>query len=258
MLYQDWLPFLVAIAYVVGEHGIVAVLLPTAVYNHADAQANPWLWAGIHGAFVLAASAANLAHWRLSESDHKRQQATELSYQRLFAGNPQPMWVFDVHTLAFLDVNDAAVAHYGYSREEFLRMTIADIRPSNDLPAWPVDPGADGMQQLGSLAARDQGRPDDPGRGRLPQGSLRQRRRPPRAGRGRHRPRGPAEPAPPPGLPRCAHRSAQPGPAARPPVDDASQRRAQRQAGRGAVLRPRRLQADQRQPGPQPGRRPAA
>ncbi|MEA2647218.1 MAG: hypothetical protein QOE92_2301, partial [Chloroflexota bacterium] len=134
MLYQDWFPFLVAIAYVVGEHGIVAVLLPASVYNHADAQANPWLWAVIHGAFVLAASAANLAHWRLSESDHHRQQATELSYRRLFAGNPQPMWVFDSETLAFLDVNDAAVNHYGYSRDEFLRMTIADIRPDDEVP----------------------------------------------------------------------------------------------------------------------------
>jgi diguanylate cyclase (GGDEF)-like protein/PAS domain S-box-containing protein len=134
MLYQDWLPFLVAIAYVVGEHGIIGVLLPTAVYNHPAAQSNPWLWAGIHGAFVLAASAANLAHWRLSEDDHKRAQDTELSYERLFAGHPQPMWVYDGATLRFLDVNDAAIAHYGYSRAEFLAMTIKDIRPPEDIP----------------------------------------------------------------------------------------------------------------------------
>jgi diguanylate cyclase (GGDEF)-like protein/PAS domain S-box-containing protein len=133
MLYHDWLPFLVAIAYVVGEHGIIGVLLPTAVYNDPAAQTNPWLWASIHGAFVVAASVANLAHWRLSETDHQRTLATENSYRRLFAGNPQPMWVFDVNTLAFLDVNDAAVEHYGYSREEFLSMTIADIRPAEDL-----------------------------------------------------------------------------------------------------------------------------
>jgi len=135
MLYQDWLPFLVAIAYVVGEHGIIGVLLPAAVYDHAAARSQPWLWAGIHGAFVLAASAANMAHWRLSESDHERTKATELSYQRLFAGNPQPMWVFDAVTLRFLDVNDAAVHHYGYSKGEFLAMTIADIRPADDVPA---------------------------------------------------------------------------------------------------------------------------
>jgi two-component system, cell cycle sensor histidine kinase and response regulator CckA len=45
-----------------------------------------------------------------------------------------PMWVFDRVTLGFLAVNEAAVRHYGYSRDEFLSMTIADIRPDEDLP----------------------------------------------------------------------------------------------------------------------------
>ena len=76
MLYQDWIPFLVAIAYVVGEHGIIGLLIPASVYDHADAQQNPWLWAGIHGAFVLAASAANLAYWRLSETEHATAMST--------------------------------------------------------------------------------------------------------------------------------------------------------------------------------------
>ncbi|HWS13426.1 MAG TPA: PAS domain S-box protein, partial [Rhodocyclaceae bacterium] len=53
----------------------------------------------------------------------------------LFESNPHPMWIYDVDTLAFLSVNDAAIAHYGYSREEFLSMTIADIRPAADVPA---------------------------------------------------------------------------------------------------------------------------
>jgi PAS domain S-box-containing protein len=59
----------------------------------------------------------------------------EASYRLLFEKNPQPMWVYDVQSLAFLAVNQAAVEHYGYSCEEFLRMTIADIRPAEDLPA---------------------------------------------------------------------------------------------------------------------------
>ncbi len=45
------------------------------------------------------------------------------------------MWLFDVETLRFLDVNHAATAHYGYSRDEFLSMTINDIRPAEDGPA---------------------------------------------------------------------------------------------------------------------------
>ena len=56
----------------------------------------------------------------------------EQEYRLIFDANPQPMWVYDVETLHFLDVNDAAVAFYGYSRSEFLSMTIADIRPPED------------------------------------------------------------------------------------------------------------------------------
>jgi PAS domain-containing protein len=52
----------------------------------------------------------------------------------LFDANPQPMWLFDPATLRFLAVNDAAVSQYGYSRAEFLQMTIADIRPPDDVP----------------------------------------------------------------------------------------------------------------------------
>jgi PAS domain S-box-containing protein len=50
-----------------------------------------------------------------------------------FDQNATPMWVFDISTLAFSAVNDAAVRHYGYSRREFLSMTILDIRPSEDI-----------------------------------------------------------------------------------------------------------------------------
>lgn len=60
---------------------------------------------------------------------------SEEHYRMLFEGNPQPMWVYDLDTLAFLAVNDAAINHYGYSREEFLAMTIKDIRPPEEVPA---------------------------------------------------------------------------------------------------------------------------
>jgi two-component system cell cycle sensor histidine kinase/response regulator CckA len=61
-------------------------------------------------------------------------RASERSYRLLFERNPNPMWVYDSGTLRFLAVNDAAVHNYGYSREEFLAMTIEDIRPQEDLP----------------------------------------------------------------------------------------------------------------------------
>lgn len=57
-------------------------------------------------------------------------EASERRYRMLFENNPQPMWMFDVDSLRFLDVNEAAILHYGYTREEFLSMTLLDLRPS--------------------------------------------------------------------------------------------------------------------------------
>ncbi|HJQ31476.1 MAG TPA: response regulator [Pyrinomonadaceae bacterium] len=59
----------------------------------------------------------------------------EERYRLLFESNPQPMWVYDLETLRFLAVNEAAIRHYGYSRAEFLAMTVKDIRPPEDVPA---------------------------------------------------------------------------------------------------------------------------
>jgi PAS domain S-box-containing protein len=53
-------------------------------------------------------------------------------YRLLFETNPSPMWVFDLKTLRILAVNQAAVTHYGYSREEFLQLTIVDLRAVED------------------------------------------------------------------------------------------------------------------------------
>lgn len=59
--------------------------------------------------------------------------AQESAFRLLFANHPIPMWVYDLKTLAFLDVNDAAVEKYGYSHDEFLALTIKDIRPPEDV-----------------------------------------------------------------------------------------------------------------------------
>ena len=69
-----------------------------------------------------------------SEADPGRDLDFGSAYRLLFDSNPAPMWVYDSETLEFLAVNDAAVEHYGYTRDEFLGMTIADIRPADDVP----------------------------------------------------------------------------------------------------------------------------
>ena len=73
--------------------------------------------------------------------------------RQLFAANPQPMWVFDADTLAFLEVNEAAVRHYGYSRSEFLARRVTDIRPSADPTALLAREETDEQGQRVSQAA---------------------------------------------------------------------------------------------------------
>ena len=71
-LYQDWIPFLLAILYVALDHGVVGALLPEAVYNHPEAIAHPWRWALIHAVLVLGESAALLMGWKVAETARRR------------------------------------------------------------------------------------------------------------------------------------------------------------------------------------------
>jgi PAS domain S-box-containing protein len=86
-------------------------------------------------------------------SERRRAEAAlrenELRYRQLFDLNPIPMWLYDCETLRFLEVNEAAIANYGYSREEFAQMTLLDIRSPEDVPAL-----------LESVARVTQGRDD--------------------------------------------------------------------------------------------------
>ncbi|MEO7251059.1 MAG: EAL domain-containing protein [Arenimonas sp.] len=64
---------------------------------------------------------------------HVQVQETEAQYRLLFDRNPLPFWVFHRESLRILEANDAAASHYGYSREEFQQMDLADIRPPEDV-----------------------------------------------------------------------------------------------------------------------------
>lgn len=101
----------------------------------AEAGAFGWteteLLASVRGALSFA-----LDRIALEENRIDAEQAlgrSERAYRALFDHHPQPMWVYDLETLAFLAVNDAAIVKYAYSRDEFLAMTIADIRPEEDV-----------------------------------------------------------------------------------------------------------------------------
>ncbi|HEY5591949.1 MAG TPA: PAS domain S-box protein [Paludibacter sp.] len=64
---------------------------------------------------------------------------SEEKYRFMFDNNPQPNWIYDIETLAFLEVNEAAIIHYGYSKKEFLSMTLKDIRLAEDVPSLLED-----------------------------------------------------------------------------------------------------------------------
>ncbi|HLL72564.1 MAG TPA: PAS domain S-box protein [Pyrinomonadaceae bacterium] len=98
-----------------------------------------WMRENIYA--VSDASGALLYYEGSVEDITARKRAEEMlarseeQYRVLFESNPNPMWVYDSQTFAYLAVNEAAVRHYGYTREEFLRMTIFDVRPPENIPA---------------------------------------------------------------------------------------------------------------------------
>ena len=85
---------------------------------------------------------------------HREAVEADRRYRLLFDANPQPMWVFDVDSLVFLAVNDAAVRHYGYAREEFLGMTVVDLRPEDDVAL--TGPGFERSHREGAAFTRHQ------------------------------------------------------------------------------------------------------
>ncbi len=129
-LYQEWMPFLVAIGFVVVEHGVVGWLAPHSVYDHPDAESNPWKWALIHGGFVLAASFGNLLAWRITEEEAGRDSMTGCASRSAFLDlveraargrSSLPCAVLTVDLDQFTGVNDAI----GYPAGDGLLADIA-------------------------------------------------------------------------------------------------------------------------------------
>ena len=81
-LYQDWIPFLAAFAYVLIHHGVMGALDAMSVFNHAAAINHPWKWAAIHALFIAGISGALLVHWRLNETYLAQRKTAEEQAKR--------------------------------------------------------------------------------------------------------------------------------------------------------------------------------
>jgi diguanylate cyclase (GGDEF)-like protein/PAS domain S-box-containing protein len=133
-LYQDWWPFLVAIGYVVFQHGVAGAIAPESVYNHQSAIDHPWEWAGIHGVFVLGMSVAGILSWKLNErqleetTDREEKLSEAQAVARL--GNwewdvvrGQSTWSDELYRLLDVDPGDAVP-----SKDDFLERVHPDDR----------------------------------------------------------------------------------------------------------------------------------
>jgi PAS domain S-box-containing protein len=111
-LYQEWIPFLLAITFVVLHHRVVGVLDPSGVYNHAAAIAHPWRWALIHAVFITAMSIVSLITWRVNETSH--------AFARLLLSSAGEAIIgLDLdHRVTF--VNEAAVKLFGWDRRRMI------------------------------------------------------------------------------------------------------------------------------------------
>src|SRR5439155_18747304 len=124
-LYEDWIPFLVAIAFVLVEHGAMGVLSPRSVYNHQAALNNPWKWALIHGGFVLAESVACLVAWRKNEDtrvDLQQSLRTLSESEERFRSLVQ-----NASDIAILFDRDATVLYASPSMKRVLGFEAADL-----------------------------------------------------------------------------------------------------------------------------------
>lgn len=118
--------------------GLCWIVLSDALINYLFRNTEAFLYISIIKGILFAAFSAFFifiilqSHNRQLRAGEKLVIAAEAKFKLMFDNNPIPMWVYDMKTLQFLMVNNAAVATYGYSREQFLSMNLLDIRPKED------------------------------------------------------------------------------------------------------------------------------
>jgi PAS domain S-box-containing protein len=141
-LYEDWVPFGIAVMYVVVHDGLIGGLDPDHVYNHAAARAHPWSWAAIHGSFIMAAAVGSALAWRLNEGirvqvneAHRQIRDSDRRFRAAFDDAPHGMALVSLEPDRlgrFLQVNKAFCDLSGYSEKELLERDFSAITHPDD------------------------------------------------------------------------------------------------------------------------------
>ena len=148
VLYEDWLPFLLAFTYVLVHHGVGGALMPELMYNHPDGIAHPWKWAAIHAGFIAALSSGSIVSWRLNEDSREDARLahdeteralesarfSEERFRNAVEHAPIGMALVGLDG-RWLKVNSALCALTGYSERSLLERTFQDITHPEDIDA---------------------------------------------------------------------------------------------------------------------------
>ena len=131
-LYQDWRPFLIGLAFILGHHGLLGSLFPEDVYNHPAALANPLLWALIHAGYILGLVAVLVFQWKFAETAISALATSEERFRNAFDHAPIAICLARPDG-RFLQVNPAMCDMFGYTQEQLLSLSWMDITHPDDI-----------------------------------------------------------------------------------------------------------------------------
>jgi diguanylate cyclase (GGDEF)-like protein len=153
-LYEDWMPFVLALVFVLLHHGVLGTIEPESVFDRPEEWADPWLWAAIHAAYVGAAGAAALVAWRLNEDVRTEMRSAHRQVE--IASETDSLTGLGNRRKLMADLEEVATS----GRAATLVMLDLDgFKSYNDTFGHPA-----GDSLLARLAARLQGAVDDRGR----------------------------------------------------------------------------------------------
>jgi two-component system sensor histidine kinase/response regulator len=122
-LYEDWIPFLLAVAFVLLHHGIMGSVDPQAVFNRPQEWRNPWPWAALHAVFIAMAGAAGVTAWRLNEQVRERMRTAQAELARILDAAGNAVYGLDRDGLITF-ANPEALRMTGHRADELVGRTL--------------------------------------------------------------------------------------------------------------------------------------